>query len=213
MQQQAEQIDGKNVICGMELREPVAVYGKKKMTAEEYLQFEKTADHKHEFYQGEVFAMAGASPRHNIIAKNMLRDIASALRGKPCQPYGSDLRIHIPENTLYTYPDISIICGDILTASDDKDTATGPVVLIEILSPYTKNYDRGGKFKLYRDIPQLKEFIMIDSESVFIEAFRLNEKQHWELEEYRHLADVMNILSVQVTVPLADIYEGTKLLP
>jgi Uma2 family endonuclease len=76
----------------MELREPVAVYGKIKMSVEEYLQFEKSSDEKHEFYQGEVFARGGTSPRHNVIAKNLMRDIGSALKGKPCQPYGSDLR-------------------------------------------------------------------------------------------------------------------------
>jgi Uma2 family endonuclease len=92
------------------------------------------------------------------------------LKGKPCKPFGSDLRIHIPENTLFTYPDISIICNEIKTSPVDLDTAILPTVIIEILSSSTRNYDHGGKFKLYRDIPSLKEFILIDSESIGVEA-------------------------------------------
>jgi Uma2 family endonuclease len=98
----------------IEVRDPLVVYNKKILSEEEYLEFEKSSESKHEFFKGEVFAMAGAEIRHNIIFKNLFRDISNKLRGKPCQPYGSDMRIHIPENSLYTYPDISIICGDLL---------------------------------------------------------------------------------------------------
>lgn len=195
----------------MEVKEPAVAYGKNKMTIEEYLQFEKTAEVKHEYYRGEVFAMAGAKPRHNVISKNLIRDIATALRGNPCQPYGSDMRINVPVNTLFTYPDISIICGDIVPSEFDEDTATQPLVIIEILSKSIKDYDRIGKFKLYRDIPTLKEYILVDSESVNIEAFRMNSNNHWELEEYKTVADKLAIPSVQVYISIADIYEGTKL--
>ena len=196
----------------MEVKEPAVAYGKEKFTIEEYLRMEKAATEKHEYYQGEIFTMSGAKPRHNVIAKNLIRDIANALRGKPCQPYGSDLRINIPENTLFTYPDISIICGDIVSSEFDEDTAVMPTIIIEILSPSTKEYDRGGKFKLYRDIAPLKEYILIDSESVNIEAFRINNSNHWELEEYKSGSETLELPSVQVSIPVADIYEGTKLL-
>jgi len=195
----------------MEIKEPAVAYGKNKMTIEEYLQFEKASDTKHEYYRGEVFAMSGAKPRHNVIAKNPMRDIATALRGKPCQPYGSDMRINIPENTLFTYPNISIICGDIIPPGYDEDTATQPVVVIKILSKSTRDYDRMGKFKLYRDIPALKEYILVDSESVNIEAFRINSNNHWALEEYKTISGELMLPSVQVNIPIADIYEETKL--
>jgi Uma2 family endonuclease len=194
-----------------EVKEPVVAYGKNKMTIEEYLQFEKAADVKHEYYQGEVFAMSGAKPRHNVIAKNLMRDIATALRGKPCQPYGSDMRINIPQNTLFTYPGISIICGDVVPSQFDEDTATQPIAIIEILSKSTREYDRIGKFQLYRDIPTLREYILIDSESVNIEAFRINSNNHWELEEYKSIAGELAIPSVKVNISIAGIYEGTKL--
>lgn len=195
----------------MEIRDPVVVYDKKKLTMEEYLQFERESVQKHEFYNGEVFSMAGAGRRHNKIFSNVFTAVGISLKGKSCQPYGSDMRIHIPENSLFTYPDISIICGDILLSDEDKDTAIQPTVLIEILSPSTKDYDRGGKFKLYRDIPTLKEFILIDSETIDVEVFRINTNAHWELEEYKTLAETLRISSVGIVIPLSEIYEGTKI--
>jgi Uma2 family endonuclease len=194
-----------------ELREPAVAYGKNKLTLEEYLHFERSSPDKHEYYKGEIFAMAGAGPRHNIISVNLLAAIANRLKGKLCRPYGSDMRIHIPENTLFTYPDISIICGDIITSPEDEETATLPIVIIEILSHSTKQYDRGDKFKLYRDIPTLKEYILVDAESVNIEAFSINERSHWELQEYKNLNGELSISPVDIIISLADIYEGTGL--
>jgi Uma2 family endonuclease len=155
--------------------------------------------------------MAGASARHNVIFSNLFIGLGIQLKGKPCRPYGSDMRIHVAENTLFTYPDISIICGEIVTSKMDENSATMPLALIEILSPSTKNYDRGGKFKLYRDIPTLKEFIVIESELIGIEAFRVNNHGHWELEEYRSVDQVLEVTSVAVKLALSEIYEGTKL--
>jgi Uma2 family endonuclease len=195
----------------MEIREPVVVYNKKHLTIEEYLQYERSSEQKHEFYNGEVFAMAGAGARHNKIFSNFFIALGIALEGKPCQPYGSDMRIHIPENSLFTYPDISIICGDRIPSEEDENTFIRPSVLIEILSPSTQDYDRGGKFKLYRDIPTLKEYILIDSESINIEIFRVNVRLHWELEEYKDLTATLKISSLEVALPLAKIYHDTKI--
>jgi Uma2 family endonuclease len=99
----------------MEVREPIAVYGKKKLTIAEYLAYEKTSVEKHEYYQGELFAMAGAKVSHNRIVVRLTGLFSQQLRGKPCEPFNSDQRIHIPENTLFTYPDISIVCGPVKT--------------------------------------------------------------------------------------------------
>lgn len=192
----------------LEIREPIVAYGKKNFTIEEYLEMERASIEKHEYYQGEIFAMSGAGIPHNIIFSNVFREVAYALKGKSCQPFGSDMRTYIPENTLFTYPDISIYCGDI--NDYNEDTLMQPSVIIEILSPSTKNYDRGEKFKLYRDIPTLKEYILIDSESIAIEVFRLNEHDHWELEEYKKPGDILSIRTVQLSLPLGEIYERVK---
>ena len=193
------------------VREPEVAYGKNKFTAKEFLDFEKASDVKHEFYKGEVFAMSGAGPRHNIISINLIGALLKHLNGKPCRPYGSDMRIHIPDNTLYTYPDISIICGDIIPSDEDEDSATQPSVIIEILSPSTKSYDRGDKFKLYRAITALRAYILVDSENINIECYTLNDEMVWELREYKNLTDSVHIKSLAAQISLSEIYRDTKL--
>ncbi|MDZ4810881.1 MAG: Uma2 family endonuclease [Bacteroidota bacterium] len=203
----------------MEVREPAVAYGKNKFTEEEYLKMEEQSSEKHEFYRGEIFllhagevsAMSGAKVTHNIISGNIFGEIKQKLKGKSCQPFNSDQRIYIPQNTLYTYPDISIVCGKPETKDDDELNLLNPSVIIEVLSSSTKSYDRGDKFKLYRDIKSLKEFILVDSKSIVVEAFRINESGHWELEEYKTIEETLLVKTVILTIPLTDIYEGTKL--
>jgi Uma2 family endonuclease len=194
----------------MEVRDPVLVYNKSKLTVEEYLQFEKGSPDKHEYFRGEIFSMAGASAKHNVIFSNLFGELAYRLKGKPCRPYGSDLRIHIPENTLFTYPDISIICGEIVPSKTDPDTAMQPTVLIEILSPATRNYDLGGKFELYREIPTLKEYY-VDSEAIGIVSHRINDQGIWGIQDYKSLESNLSMPAVNVSLSLKEVYEGTKL--
>jgi Uma2 family endonuclease len=193
------------------VREPIAEYANEKISIEEYLAFERGSHEKHEFYKGEVFAMSGAGLRHNIIFSNLFGEILVKLKGKSCQPFGSDMRLHIPENTLFTYPDISIYCRELNDDLED-DNAINPTVLIEILSPSTRDYDRGGKFKLYREIPTLKEYVLVDTDSILVEVFRINQSGHWELEEYKSPDTILQFTSLSISVTLKDIYQGTKLL-
>ncbi len=195
----------------MEIREPAVAYSKQKMSIEEYLEMENEADEKHEYYRGEIFAMSGAKVPHNRITSNLLIALGSKLKGKNCHPYGSDARIHIESNTLFTYPDISIICGEVITLNNDDYNVLNPTVIIEVLSKSTANYDRGEKFKLYRDIATLKEYILVYPEKTDIEIFRLNENGHWELEEYKSLADTVIIKSIDETVLVSDIYDGVHI--
>nr|WP_315199468.1 Uma2 family endonuclease [uncultured Flavobacterium sp.] len=178
------------------------------ISEKEYLDAERLALEKHEYYKGEVFAMGGASIAHNKIAINCTVDISNKLKGKKCQPFGSDLRIHIPKNTLFTYPDISIICGDIETTDDKFDTITNPSVIIEILSPSTRNYDKGEKFTLYREIDSLQEYILIDSERILVEKFIRNSDNSWQLTEYKSIEQSFSIATVAIEMQLLDIYEG-----
>lgn len=195
----------------MEIKEPAIAYSKQKMTIEEYLEFENAAVEKHEYYQGEVFAMSGAKITHNRIARNAFSSIIQFLKGKSCEPFNSDLRIYIEANTLFTYPDISIFCGKVLTLNDDEMNALNPVILIEVLSPSTKNYDRGEKFKLYRDIPTLREYVLVDSETIHVEIFAINQNGYWELREYKDINDTLTINTIQMQLALEEIYSGTKL--
>jgi len=195
----------------MEVHEPAVAYGKQKISIEEYLEMENASLEKNEYYKGEVFAMPGAKVQHVNISDNILADLKQKLKGKSCKPYGSDLRIHIQSNTLFTYPDISIICGEIITLNDDEYNVLNPSVIIEVLSKSTRNYDRGDKFKLYRDIPTLKEYVLVDSETINIEAFRLNENNHWELEEYNSVENILFIKTVDEKIAISEIYEGVNI--
>jgi Uma2 family endonuclease len=195
----------------MEIKEPAVAYNKEKVSIEEYLEMENVSVEKHEYYKGEIFAMSGARVPHNAITGNLFISLGQKLKGKKSKPYNSDQRIHFPSNTLFTYPDISIICGEIITLNNDNYNVLNPAVIIEVLSKSTKNYDRGEKFKLYRDIPALKEYILADSESIHIEVFRLNENNHWELEEYNSKEDLLDVKAIDENNLVSEIYEGVKI--
>ncbi|HWR33279.1 MAG TPA: Uma2 family endonuclease [Chitinophagaceae bacterium] len=205
----------------MEVKEPAVAYGKQKYTVEEYLRLENAATERNEYFEGEIFqmqghgdllAMSSAAPLHNMIFSNLFGNLAVKLRSKTCRPYGPDMRLNIPENTLFTYPDISVYCGEVENIPEDEQSFINPAVLIEILSPSTREYDRGGKFKLYRDIATLKEYILVDTRTINVEAFRLNTNNHWELEEYKNINDILTIPYLDIAIPLSEIYATTSLL-
>jgi len=175
-----------------------------------YLDAERKALDKHEYYKGEIFMMSGASLAHNMVASNSIISIGNKLKGKQCRPFGSDLRIHIPKNSLFTYPDISIICGDVQTTDSHFDTVTNPAVIIEILSSSTRDYDKGGKFTLYRDIDSLQEYILIDSEKIMVEKFIRNADNSWQLTEYKSQKQLFRIETVDIELQLSDLYEDVK---
>jgi Uma2 family endonuclease len=180
---------------------------------EDYLALERSSSVKHEYYRGEVFAMSGASNEHNDIAYNINRVVAPFLHKKECKIYGSDFRVHIPENTLYTYPDFTIVCGKTETSDKYTDNLTNPTVIIEILSPSTKDYDRGSKFMLYRSIKTLNEYITIDSINISVEIYTRQDSNHWLLSEFKQLTDTFVISTIGLTLSLAEVYEDVKIEP
>jgi len=188
------------------IQEPALKYNY--ISPEEYLEQEMAAVEKHEYYRGEVFGMSGASREHNEIYSNIFTDIGSKLKGKGCKPYGSDFRVHIPKNTLYTYPDIIIICGDPELIDEKFGTVTNPSVIFELLSHSSRNYDKGEKFTLYRDIGSLKEYILVDTERIHVEKHIRREDNSWVLTDYRSLDEFFTIETVQVSLLLKDVYDG-----
>ncbi len=192
-----------------EVKEPAAKYNF--VSPEDYLVMERASQEKHEYFKGEVFAMSGASWEHNVIAKNINTLVLPFLQGKPCDMFGSDLRIHIPENTLYTYPDFSIICGKPETTDEEDDTVIKPSAIIEILSKSTKDYDRGSKFMLYRSIVTLKEYILIDSTTISVEHFEKQADNSWRLTEFKQLSDSFVISTIGLPLLLKDVYEDVSI--
>jgi Uma2 family endonuclease len=180
----------------------------KYISEKEYLAFERSALDKHEYYQGEIFLMSGASFKHNLIESNLRGSLHEFLKDKNCNEFGSNLRIHIPSNSLYTYPDIIVLCEEPNFVDEEFDTITNPSVLIEILSPSTANYDRGAKFDLYREIESLKEYVLVDSTSKHIVLYSRNDDNTWVLSETKNVADTIHLHSIEFTISVADIYNG-----
>ena len=178
------------------------------ISQQEYLDSERLATEKNEYFQGEIFAMSGASRFHNRISTNLIGQLYNHLSGKKCTHYGSDLRVHIPQNTLYTYPDITIVCDDEKYLDDAFDTLLNPKIIIEILSKTTKDYDKGSKFTLYRSIASLVEYILIDSEKMFVERFAKNSEGNWTLYENALPSDFLVIPTIDFKIELDLIYKN-----
>lgn len=183
----------------------------RKISPEEYLELEREADYKSEYFQGEVFAIAGAGRNHNRITENLSIDIGFFLKGKSCRSYSSDLKIHIPANGLYTYPDLLVVCGKEQFVDDKTDTLLNPRIIVEVLSKSTGSYDRGEKFQLYRSIPSLEEYVLIDSQRIAAEVFRKSEQGFWSLmSESYTLEGGIELASIGLTLPMRDIYDQTE---
>lgn len=189
-----------------EVKEPAPKYNY--MSPEVYLEIERAATEKHEYHKGEIYAMAGASMAHCDIASNLSTLIGPFLRNKGCKIYGSDFRVYIPLEEVFTYPDLSIVCGK--SETEYTDNLTNPIVIIEILSPSTKDYDRGTKFGFYRRIKTLKEYILIDSTAVGVEIYT-RENNGWVLKDLRTRYDLLHISTIDLEILLKDIYVDVDL--
>jgi Uma2 family endonuclease len=182
-------------------------------TAEEYLTRERAADHKSEFYRGQIFAMAGASEPHNRISSNLIAAIHGALRGRDCVVYPSDMRVKCPTG-LYTYPDLSIVCGPPELEDRRGDTLLNPMVIVEILSPSTEAYDRGKKFEHYRTMASLKEYLLIAQDRVSVAKFlRPNDAGQWTWTVQTEAEESVSLGSCGATIRIADIYAGVEFPP
>ncbi|BCX02566.1 MAG: hypothetical protein KatS3mg053_0504 [Candidatus Roseilinea sp.] len=180
-------------------------------TPEEYLAQEEVAQTKSEFFRGEIFAMAGGTPDHNTMSANTIAALARALYAHPCRTFTSHQRIYIEKHGLYTYPDAVVACGRLQFAPTHKDTITNPVLIVEVLSDATRDYDRGAKFELYRDIPALRHYLLIDSDAVRVEYYR-RQNGDWVFSAYTRLDDGIAIPLEAGTIALrvSDLYDKVE---
>jgi Uma2 family endonuclease len=182
-------------------------------TYEQYLAREEAAEYRSEFYRGEIFAMAGGSPRHSEIAINISTSLRGKLRGAGCRPYGSDLRIRVAKNGLATYPDVSVVCGELQLHADDQNAITNPKVIFEVLSKSTESYDRGKKFDLYRDLESLQEYVLVSQTEPLVERYVRQPDESWNLTVFKGLEAILDLPSVACSLPLAEIYEDVTFGP
>ncbi len=179
-------------------------------TPEEYLALEETAEYRSEYYRGEIFAMSGGSANHNRISGNIYTAMNIAFENKPCEAFITDMRLLVKKNGLYTYPDVMVVCGQIKFVEGRTDTITNPVVVIEVLSESTQDYDRGSKFMLYRALASLQEYILIEQDKIHIERFRKLEDGRWILDEFDQADQVLSVEAIDFEMPLQRIYRNVK---
>jgi Uma2 family endonuclease len=154
-----------------------------RMTYAAYLVAEETADIKHEYLRGEVFAMAGGTPTHARLAAAVIRELSNALADRPCEVFTSDLRVRIEATDLSTYPDVTVVCGDLEHSNIDVNAAINPILIVEVLSESTEAYDRGEKFSHYRRLPSLREYLLVSPQAPRLEAYARNAEGEWVLHE------------------------------
>jgi Uma2 family endonuclease len=180
-------------------------------TEDEYLELERRSETKNELINGQIVAMAGASFEHNDIAANVLTALRVLLRGKGCRAVGSDQRVHVPATGLFTYPDVTVVCGKPEFHPKDQDTLTNPRVLVEVLSDSTERYDRGAKFAHYRSIPSFVEYVLVAQDEPRVEHFRRVETEQWLLTVYRGEGARVELRALGCELPVAELYEGVVL--
>lgn len=186
----------------------MAINPESKMAPEAYLAFERAQfDAKHEFINGEIVAMAGASRQHVRIVTNLVVSLGSQLRGRPCDVYPSDMRVKIPTTGLYTYPDVIALCHDPQFEDDAVDTLLNPSVIIEVLSPSTEAYDRGIKFTHYRRIEDLQLYILVAQDKPQVEIFRRQANGDWLLSMIEGLEARVSLDAIGCELTLAEVYE------
>ncbi len=176
------------------------------LSLEEYFKFEETSEIKHEYHDGVAYAMAGASETHNLIAMEVGWNLHNQLGGTSCRPYPSDFRLKIEAEDVYTYPDISVICGETRQAGGRRDTFVNPTVLIEVLSESTEAYDRGKKTESYRTTPSLQEYLLIAQDRPHVEHYR-RQGHCWLFREYSALGEEITLDSIGCKLTLAGIYK------
>jgi Uma2 family endonuclease len=177
------------------------------ITPEEYLNRERQAEHRSEYYRGEMFAMAGASANHNLIVLNTGSHLREQLKSKPCRVYPSDLKLRVEATGLFTYPDLSIVCGEPRLESDHGDVLLNPVVLVEVLSDSTEAYDRGKKFEHYRTIPSLQHYVLITQDRHSIDCFTRSNGESWNLTSCKGLSGKITLEAIECELLGSEVYD------
>jgi Uma2 family endonuclease len=178
----------------------------------DYIHRERESLDKHEYRDGEILLMAGGTVDHSLISANIIRQLGNRLEGKPCRVFAGDLRVRIPRTVLYTYPDVTVICGPHQFDPNDPtgETVINPKVIIEVLSPSTEGYDRGEKFDRYRQLDSLEEYVLVSQETPRIETFLRREGGTWLLTPTSRLGSGAKLRSLEIELPLREVYLGIE---
>lgn len=181
------------------------------VSPEEYLRLERQSEYKSEYVNGEIFAMSGASRKHNLVAGNIVAELNRQLRGKPCEVYPSDMRVKVTATGLYTYPDVVVVCGEPKFEDEYVDTLLNPTLLVEVLSQSTERYDRIAKSSYYRTLDSLAEHLLIAQDEIRLEQYVKQANGQWLLYECSSLDEVVELPSISCSLALRDVYDKVSL--
>lgn len=176
-----------------------------RLSIQEYLRLERQAETKSEYLDGQMVAMTGASRRHNLIVANLLRELGNQLKHRSCELFPSDLRVRIPSDNVYTYPDLSVVCGEPLLEDGDADTLLNPTLVLEVLSPTTEAYDRGKKLRWYQSLESVSELVLVSQDSPLVEQY-VRQGEHWIYGAAEGLEAVLPLPSIHAELALAEVY-------
>lgn len=181
---------------------------KKYFLEDEYLEYERAAFERHEYFGGEIFDMAGTSEGHANISSNINTSLHFQLKKRPCKSYQSDLRVYMPATGLYTYPDVIVVCGKPQLLDDAYlDTLLNPIVIVEVLSPSTADYDKGAKFENYRTIESFKEYILVWQDKKRVARYTKQDDESWILRDFIGEEAEIELISIECSLTMDDIYD------
>lgn len=180
-----------------------------RLTVEQYLSLEREAELRHEYHDGDMLAMAGGTKNHGILGNAINGELYAICRSKSCTPFNGDVRIWIQAHNRFVYPEASVVCGPIETSAHDEDSIINPVLIAEVLSKTSEAYDRGEKFRYYRSLPSLQEYLLIDQRRPIVSIFRRRDDQIWEMQEVIGLDQTFHLQSLDATIEMAELYRNT----
>jgi Uma2 family endonuclease len=178
----------------------------RRLSYDEYLALERSTDTRHELYDGRAWAMASGTPAHSAVKANVIHALGNALVGKPCREFDSDLKVQVEASGLATYPDASVICGPLVRAKNDDNAVVNPTVIVEVISPSTRDWDTGGKFAHYRRIETLREVLFVSPEERTVEHHWKNDDGTWQLKDFR-TPEPIPLSSIAVTLTFDQLFE------
>jgi Uma2 family endonuclease len=176
------------------------------LTPEEYLAFERQSEIRHEYLDGEVFAMSGGSLNHSLIIGNLTAQLHGLLRERPCRVCPSTLRVFVPATGLYTYPDVDVVCGEPQLQDSEMDTLLNPTLIAEVLSPSTEAYDRGKKFENYQTIESLREYLLVAQDGPRVSHFLRQDGEQWLLTSIAGFDSKVSLPTLGIELSLAEVY-------
>ncbi len=176
----------------------------------DYLAFEEKSEFKHEFRDGEIVAMAGGTINHSTLSGNIHSAINTRTDTRGCRTFNSDLKVYFEKLEEFCYPDTYVVCGDLETSEYDKNSITNPILIVEVLSPSTEAYDRGEKFRKYRSIPSFKEYVLITADKICVETFYKQDEKSWIINTYLKSDEIIQLRSVDLEIPMSEVYRNVK---